>query len=372
MDENNEVKELKFSPAVFDPNKEQLQAIAQEVSQITVDPSKMTKDDLELVNTTKNKLVKARTAIQKRGKEIRAAAIKFQKDVIAYEDELIGIIEPEEKRLKEIESGAKEYAMKQERMKTLPEFKEKLASIGDAVEVSDEELLALDPNQRDAYYNGRLQAKLEADRAAADAKRAEEDAAREAEAKKIQEEKDAIEREKKQIAEREYNIKVQSLLSLGMIDEGQAYTFPDPENPDFKFYNYGKDALQNFSGDWNAELNKITSAVNEAKKKIAARAEEKRQADIKEAAEKARKEEQEKAEAERKQLEEKRLAEEAAAKKEADEKERKEREAEERRTKEEKYNNWLKDNSYNAETDIIKFDNGVTTLYRKISDFRHE
>src|SRR5690606_33529836 len=122
---------FEFKPEIFDPNKEQLRAIAAEVANITADPEKITKEELEVVNATKNKLVKARTRIQAVGKAHREGAVKFQKDVIAYEKEMIEIIAPEEKRLKDIEAGAKEFAMRQEREKTLPEFIEKLRSIGD-------------------------------------------------------------------------------------------------------------------------------------------------------------------------------------------------------------------------------------------------
>lgn len=365
MTEEKTTTKLEFSPEIFDPNKEALHGIKAEVAKIEADPEKITKEDLEIVNTAKNKLVKARTAIQKKGKEVRESAIQFQKDVIAYEKELIGIIEPEELRIKEIEKGAKEYAMKQERLKTLPEYKEKLQSINDGVIVTDEELLQLDPNGRDQYYNERLQAKLQKDKEEADARRAEEEAKKEAEAKKLEEEKAAIEREKEKLVLEKKNNRIQKLLSIGFRDEGNMYVYDeslktekavvlDPERfPDADFNKYVDDCVNYISID------------NKKKEK---EAEERRQAEIKAAEEKARKEAEEKAEQEKAAAEQRRKDEEAEQERLKEE----QRQKEEERKKSEAYNNWLKENSYNESTDQIKFDNGVSTLYRKVSEFSHE
>lgn len=368
----SDIQELKFSPAVFDPNKEQLQAIALEVSKITADPAKMTKEDLELINTTKNKLVKARTTIEKRGKEVRAEAIKFQKDVIAYEDELIGIIEPEEKRIKEIESSAKQYAMRQERLKTLPEYKAKLAAIGDgdtpdkwlmaefdkelpsSEKEYDDYLLTLDPNQRDVYYNARLGAKLESDREEADKKRVEEDAVREAEAKKIQEEKDAIENEKKSLYEKKFNFRMQQLLEMGLRFNGEAYIKDDIN---VSIVEMKADSDEQFS----EKISKIKLEIVRREKVAEEQAEIKRVADLKEATEKATREAEEKAQKEK---------DDAKAKEDA--RIQQEKEEADKRTKAEKYNSWLKDNSYDPETDVTEFKNGVTTLYRKVAEYKHE
>ncbi len=186
----NQIVKFKFNPAIFDPNKEQLLAIAAEVANITADFTKITKEELELVNTTKNKLVKARTRIAEIGKEMRTDAITFQKDVIAYENSLIEIIEPEELRLKGIEKGAKEYAIRQERMKALPEMKAKLDSIYEGIEYDDETLLAMDPTQFQEHYNKMLGLQLEKQKAEQDAKiKAEQDA--------LNKERDDLEREKR-------------------------------------------------------------------------------------------------------------------------------------------------------------------------------
>jgi colicin import membrane protein len=348
------IEKLEFNPALFDPNKEFLQSIAAEVAQITADPSQMTKEDFELINSTKNKLVKARTTIQKRGKELREDAIKYQKDVIGYEKELIEIIAPEEARLKEIEAAAKEYAMTEERKKTLPEFRAKLDTIGDGVEVSDEELLALDPNGRDAYYNGRLSAKLEADKAAADALRAEEDARRAEEDRKRQEEKDAIERDRKAVEERAMNLRIQSLLELGLKFNGEGYAKDDIF---FPFLDIKTDTDE----QWSARVGKVRVEIERRDKVAAEEAEAKRLADIKSAEEAAKKEAEERAAAERA------AEEEAAAKRAAEEKA-----AEEARAKEAAFQEFLKAHSYNEATDTIITDaSGLATLYRAVATYQH-
>lgn len=185
-----EIVKFKFNPAIFDPNKEQLLAIAAEVAGITADPTKITKEELDLVNATKNKLVKARTRIAEIGKEMRTDALVFQKEVIAYENSLIEIIEPEELRLKGIEKGAKEYAIRQERLKVLPEQKAKLATIGDKTIVTDDELLQMDPTGFQIYYNTRLGLFLTEQKAEQEAKlKAEQDT--------LNKEREDLEREKR-------------------------------------------------------------------------------------------------------------------------------------------------------------------------------
>lgn len=356
MADPQEAPKLEFTPEVFDPKKAELTAIAAEVAQITADPSKMTKEDFELINSTKNKLVKARTRISKAGLAAREAANQYNRDVLAYEKELIAIIEPEEKRLKEIEAAAKEYAMKEERLKTLPEFKEKLAAIGDAVEVSDDELLALDPNGRTEYYNSRLSAKLEADKAAADALRAEEDAKRAAEDKRQADERERIENEKKRIQDEKTNSRIQSLLMLGyrrVADDIVYDRLPDART--------SKHVLEVFGDEeFNGFYTGVAKMIDEDKKKQADEAEAKRQEDIRLAAEQAKKEAEE-AEAKRKADEETEVQRKAAE----------EKAAEEDRARAAAYQAFLNENSYNAETDLAIFEGGITVLYRKIASYQH-
>lgn len=351
----SETNEFHFDVEVFDPTKAELTEIAKQVQSITADPSKATKEDLELINTTKNKLVKARTNIQKIGKEKREAAIKYQKDVIAYENELIAIIEPEEKRLKDLEKGIKEYAVRQERLKVLPDYKQQLASIGDTVEVSDEELLGMDPTAFQAYYNARLGAHLEAKRIAMEA---EENAKKEAEA--------AAEREKEEARQNLISGRVEELYKLGIISPG-AVPIIFTLDGEIK-------VTREMLGDYSTEMfdeakNLWSRLVKEKAEHDAAEAKEAEAKRIKEAEEKAAAEA--KAEAER-------IAAEAEAKRladEADEKARKEEEAriaeeEKKRIQEnEAFQKWLKDNSYNEATDRIVEENGVTILYRQVAKY---
>lgn len=347
---------LEFTPEVFDPKKAELQAIAAEVAQITADPSKMTKEDFELINTTKNKLVKVRTRITSAGKTAREAANKYNSDVIAYEKELIAIVEPQEKRLKEIEAAAKAYAMRQEREKTLPEFKAKLDSIGDDLTISDEELLEFDPNQRTEYYNGRLSLKLEADKAAADAKRAEEDEARAAEQKKLDEERERIEADKRLAEEREYGIRASRLYGLGMGDFGAA---------EFKFGDnivVSKEEVRAVeAGGFEALFVDLSTRIDVERQRLAAEAEAKHAEDVRLAAQKATEEAQA--------AEAKKQADEAAEK---ERQEAAERAAEAERTSAEQYQKWLADNSYNAETDYIQKGEGTDVLYRRVSIYNHQ
>lgn len=369
------IANLEFKPEIFDPNKDTLNKVKEEVSKITADPEKITKEELETVSETRKTLVKYRTGIKARGKEVRDGAIKFQKDVIAYEKELIEIIEPEEKRLKEIEDGAKKYAMRQARLETLPEYKEKLASIGDSVEISDDELLDMDPTQFQQYYNDRREAHFNALEEEKKIRDAEEAAAKEAEEKRIANEAAEAERKKKEAELAIYNSRVQQLLSLGMKDTGEAYVIFDPEQPnsDFRLYNFGKIALKEFNGDWEKTFAEIEIIANSAKKKaseIEAARIEKEKAD---AVEQAKKEAEEKARQEAAAAEEARLAAEKAEqeKKEAEAVKAAEEKAE--REQAEAYQKWLSDNSYNDETDIVhETSPGTFILYRQVSKYTEQ
>jgi hypothetical protein len=177
------------------------------LNEIIAESSKITASDLKdskqiaVVREFRLKLKKTRVAIEKQGKSMRDDAIKYQRDVIAREKELIGIIEPEEARLEAIEDEAQRIKDHEERMSSLPLRREQLAAIGDGVEVSDDELLDMDAEQFVAYMNGRKVAhfdKLEAQR-----KEDEARVAREAEMQRREEsvKKEAEERAAREIAE---------------------------------------------------------------------------------------------------------------------------------------------------------------------------
>lgn len=340
MEQQNQVAIFEFKPEIFDPNKEQLEAIKAEVANVTADPKTITKDELTLVSDTRKKLKSARVTIKNRGKQVREDAVKFQKDVIAYEKELVAIIEPEELRLKDIEDGAKEHAMKEERRKTLPEFIEKLATIGDEVEVEEDFLLSLDPNQRDQYYTSRLQTKLEADKAAAEEKAAAEAAAKQAEADKV------------------LNNRIEIMLEIGFKRTANGLQLETLEG----MIDVSRETIALYTESVFIEGTNQWRKYADAKKAADLKATEEA------AAAKAKKEAEQNAAAE----EAKRQADEEAERKAKEEAEKKAAEEKAEKESSEAYQNWLNENSFNAETDIVQEKDGVYTLYRTVSTFQHK
>lgn len=163
-DENESLSIANFSPA----RAELLKMV--EVSK-TVDIK-----NVEAVHDTRIALRDARINITKRGKEMRDGALKFQKEVIAKEKELLGLIEPEEDRLTQVEEEIKLKKEMETRRDELPSRRDALATIGDTVEASDEELLAMDDNEFNAYRIRRIEGKIAADRQAlADKAQADEE-----------------------------------------------------------------------------------------------------------------------------------------------------------------------------------------------------
>jgi hypothetical protein len=113
----------------------------------------------------RTRLQKARTRIEKIGKFLREDYVRMSKEVLAKEKELIGIIEPEEKRLKALEEEAERKAEAEKRRVQLPERIEKLNRIGDGLENFEDMLLDMDDKTFDEYYNGRVTIKNNKDRA---------------------------------------------------------------------------------------------------------------------------------------------------------------------------------------------------------------
>ena len=197
----------KFNPTVADLNN--LVELTKQVVVTDIND----KYQIDQVKSNRILLRDARVNITKRGKELRSDALAFQKAVIEKERELIAIIEPEEERLKAIEEEVKAKKLRAERIALLPERRKRLAEIGDAVEVSDDELNAMDASEFQGYVNKRVADKNEAERQEIEKKQAEikaeedrlarEKETREREEKARQEEREKIEREQKEKAERE-------------------------------------------------------------------------------------------------------------------------------------------------------------------------
>lgn len=359
---------LNFNPEIFDPKKETLLAIAAEVSKITADPAKMTKDDLELINSTKNKLVKARTTIEKTGKALRDPHTAYNRSVSTYENELIAIIEPQELRLKELEVSAKEYATKQERLKVLPEYKEQLAEIGDDVAITDDELLGMDPTAFQAYYNTRLGAHLNMQKAAAEAEAEAKRIADETKEREAKADAERAEKEKEEARQTLISGRVEELYKLGILQPGARPIILTLDGE----IEVTREILADYSTEMFEEAKKLWSRLTKEKSDHDA-VEAKKAEDARVAAAEVKAKEEAEAEAKRiaDEKEAKRLADEQAEKdrlaleKEKEAKEKAEREAAE------SYQKWLSDNSYNPETDKVEELNGTGghqfILYREVS-----
>jgi len=150
----------------FNPKVAELQTLAGKAQAVNI-------TDLVAVKEVRLELKNARVEITKTGKAMRDDANAFSKAVIAKEKELIALIEPEEEKLKEAEAAEKQRVEQEERKVLLPERKERLDSIGDDREALDANLLEMDGAAFETYYNQRLAAKNEADRAEIDRQNAE-------------------------------------------------------------------------------------------------------------------------------------------------------------------------------------------------------
>lgn len=212
----------------FDPTVEELQKIAAAARAVVI-TDVTDKDQLELVATTRKTLKAARVKITNTGKALREGAVKFQKDVIAKEKELVAIIEPEEDRLSEIEAEIERAQFVASMKLLLPVRRARMEAIGYKEPVSDDELNAMDIAQFESAFVGYQQhvnkiasdllavdrAKVAADQKKLDDERLareREDRAREDERKRIEGEqarKDKEAAEKKEREEREAKEKLE-------------------------------------------------------------------------------------------------------------------------------------------------------------------
>lgn len=156
----------------FDPTIDQLNRMIAVTSAITAEDLS---DDKQIAIVKENRLNlrDARIAIEKKGKELRADALKYQKDVIAKEKELLSIIGPEEDRLKELEDKAAQIKVRAARQALLPMRKEQLSlviQLGDVV--NDDTLLDMDNDEFITYLNTLKAEKLDRDMAEVKAREA--------------------------------------------------------------------------------------------------------------------------------------------------------------------------------------------------------
>jgi hypothetical protein len=122
-------------------------------------------DDVQIdrVDTVRKNLGKIRIAIEKQSKEARDGHTKINRDISTVENELVGILSPEETRLKMLISAAKALRVREGRRGFLPMRTERLASIGDGIEVTDDTILDMDEAAFTAYYNQRVTDKVQKD-----------------------------------------------------------------------------------------------------------------------------------------------------------------------------------------------------------------
>lgn len=196
----------------FDPTVAELNALVEKTSTVIV---KDLTDKNAIAEVKKNRieLRDARVKITKRGKELRDDANKFAKAVIEKEKELVAIITPEEQRLQSIEDESAELIETEKRKADLPARLEKLSTIGDGVEISDEEILKMDSFAFDVYVNSRKAALMDKQREELEQREREvkeaelkvqrEKELKEAEEKARIEEREKLEREKKEQEQRE-------------------------------------------------------------------------------------------------------------------------------------------------------------------------
>lgn len=109
----------------------------------------------QVVDDARKDLKKKRVEIQNTGKALRADAVAFQKAVIKYEDDLVQIIEPLEKSLKEKQDKIGEEKESIARAVKLPGRKSKLAEID--FSMSDDEILKMEDLEFDQFvYNKKV------------------------------------------------------------------------------------------------------------------------------------------------------------------------------------------------------------------------
>lgn len=183
----------------FSPLEAKLQKMAEEAKGVTAKDF-ADKVKMSLVKTNQISLRDARVELEKIGKMLRDPHTEFNRKVKAKEDELIGIIEPEEKRLKAIRAEADELAEREARRVALPMRREQIKEIDDEEIVSDEILLDMDSAKFSEYLNALRVGKLEEQRLAMEEARRKEVEALDVERKAIEEERAAIEKEKQRLA----------------------------------------------------------------------------------------------------------------------------------------------------------------------------
>lgn len=207
-----------FDPKSFKPQNEKILTDAVKLTSKIKATDLTDKSQLAVVRQNRIALKNARVAIQKRGRELREGATAYNRAVIAEQDRLVGIIEPEEERLAKIEAEAEKLAILEERKAKLPERVKRIADIGLTQEdgkpfaIDEAYILTLDDAAFDGFYNNQVAhhnqmvaAKLAAEQKKIDDEKAEKQRKIDAAAaeKKRKEDLKAAEKAGREKAERE-------------------------------------------------------------------------------------------------------------------------------------------------------------------------
>ena len=172
----------------FNPTKAEITKAVEEVKDLTVSDE----ESYEVVKKAKKKIADYRIAITKFGKEQRAEALAWQREVLRQEKELLAMIEPTETRFKTELSEFDEAKKREERKVLLPGRKKMLEEI--ELEMTDDELLDMDENEFSTFYTEKKMEYLEEKDRIAKEKEAEKK--REAEIKEAQRQAKLRERER--------------------------------------------------------------------------------------------------------------------------------------------------------------------------------
>jgi len=133
----------------FNPTEAELTTLANKFKDLTIDGIE-DKAGYKIVDEARKELQRTRGSIKRTGKAMRDDANKFAKSVIAYEKDLVGIIEPIEQDLAAKQKEIDETIIKLERQELLPERKRNLLAID--VEIDDDTILLMDEKEFAEFY----------------------------------------------------------------------------------------------------------------------------------------------------------------------------------------------------------------------------
>jgi len=206
----------------FSPKKAELITLSEKYKALTIKGVEDEEGYLA-VDEARKDLKRKRVDLKKTGKELRQEARDWASAVIVAENELVQIIEPLEKELKDKQDKVDDEKLIEQRRVLLPERKESLKEIN--IEITDDELLLMSPEKFQEFYNhknseylaekaqkikedeDRIARQKEIDEAVRRDREEEARIVKQEADKKAQEAKDNVERLKKESREKEEQIK---------------------------------------------------------------------------------------------------------------------------------------------------------------------